>query len=780
MPCIAGRSLQERVDRDGPLAVKEVLRIGMQAAHGLAAAHDQGLVHRDVKPSNILLENGVERVKLSDFGLARAVDDASQTQSGVVAGTPQYMSPEQARGEAVDHRSDLFSLGSVMYFMCTGHPPFRADSTPAVLRRVCDDRPRPLREVNPDVPDWLAEVIDRLLAKEAGERFASATEVAEVLKHHLADLQRTGTSAPLLSSPPTPDRKRPPRRMAAAVSMTSLSSSAWPCSGHQTGQPAFLSFLGDNATRAVTPAGAGDGGAAAPQVNGSTPSNDPIIGSGHPATKVMELTDFESLEVIHPFRVEVVRADQFTVKVTADDNVLEHVKALKEGSALKIALAEGKNYRMKAGSLKATIGMPALSGLGLSHGAHATVRGFKSDRPFKARLSHGATLEGEIESGDISFEASHGSTIRLKGKARDGRLVATHGSKLMLADLALRAVEVDAEHGSISRIAAATIEGVKIRASHGGKVSGSAEAADVTVEAEHGSTVTLKGRARRAGLGASHGSHLFLTGLALDAAKVKMDHASSATVNARDTLDYQLGNSSVLKYIGKPKVGVAESSRSSKARSITADEAVKEEPAAAEAPSNPVPPTQGDIFISTVKGGISTFQSGGPAAGSIIGSGQAASKVWEITDFTAVSIGSTFRAEINRGDQFKVSTSSDDNVLKHLSGRQGGQDPEDRPGTGSELPVERTAEGRGRASRPRRARRGGRVEGHGQGISLREGLQAQAPRRQHDRGVDRCRERGPRRQRRQPPDVDRLGQGRPPLGQRRESSQTGGFPGTAV
>ena len=83
----------------------------------------------------------MERVKLTDFGLARAVDDASLTQSGVVAGTPQYMSPEQARGEPVDHRSDLFSLGSVLYFMCTGHSPFRASSTPAVLRRVSDERP---------------------------------------------------------------------------------------------------------------------------------------------------------------------------------------------------------------------------------------------------------------------------------------------------------------------------------------------------------------------------------------------------------------------------------------------------------------------------------------------------------------------------------------------------------------------------------------------------------------------------------------------------------------
>ena len=136
MPFIPGQSLQERVDRDGPMDLKQVLRIGIQTAQGLESAHAQGLVHRDVKPSNILLENGVERVKLTDFGLARAVDDASLTQSGVVAGTPQYMSPEQARGEPVDHRSDLFSLGSVIYFMCAGHAPFRASSTPAVLRRV--------------------------------------------------------------------------------------------------------------------------------------------------------------------------------------------------------------------------------------------------------------------------------------------------------------------------------------------------------------------------------------------------------------------------------------------------------------------------------------------------------------------------------------------------------------------------------------------------------------------------------------------------------------------
>jgi len=138
MPCVACESLQQRINREGPLELKEILRISSRIAAGLAAAHAQGLVHRDVKPANILLEKGVDRVMLTDFGLARAVDDASLTKTGVIAGTPQYMSPEQARGEAIDHRSDLFSLGSVMYAMCTGRPPFRAETSYGILRRITD------------------------------------------------------------------------------------------------------------------------------------------------------------------------------------------------------------------------------------------------------------------------------------------------------------------------------------------------------------------------------------------------------------------------------------------------------------------------------------------------------------------------------------------------------------------------------------------------------------------------------------------------------------------
>lgn len=195
MPYVSGKSLQQRIDETGPLAVPEILRIGMQTAAGLAAAHAQGLVHRDIKPANILLENGVERVMITDFGLARTVDDASLTRSGVIAGTPRYMAPEQAQGEGVDHRADLFSLGSVIYAMCTGRPPFRAETAMAVLRRICEEQPRPVREINPDIPDWLVEIVERLHEKDPGVRFQTAAEVAELLGQHLAHLQQP-TSVP--------------------------------------------------------------------------------------------------------------------------------------------------------------------------------------------------------------------------------------------------------------------------------------------------------------------------------------------------------------------------------------------------------------------------------------------------------------------------------------------------------------------------------------------------------------------------------------------------------
>ncbi|MFK7735496.1 MAG: serine/threonine-protein kinase [Pirellulaceae bacterium] len=198
MEYVEGQPLSERIEEQGALEVTEILRIGMQIASGLNAAHQQGLVHRDVKPANILLENGVKRVKLTDFGLARAVDDIGMTQTGTIAGTPQYMSPEQGLGKAIDERSDLFSLGSVLYTLCTGKAPFRADSTVATLKRVCDDQPRSIVDLNPDIPKWLDKLVRKLLAKNPDKRYQSAAEVEALLRDCLADWQSGKREMPRL------------------------------------------------------------------------------------------------------------------------------------------------------------------------------------------------------------------------------------------------------------------------------------------------------------------------------------------------------------------------------------------------------------------------------------------------------------------------------------------------------------------------------------------------------------------------------------------------------
>lgn len=198
MQYVSGESLQARIDREGPLELCEILRIGMQVADGLSAAHQQGIVHRDIKPSNILLEEGVDRALISDFGLARAADDASLTRTGFHPGTPQYMSPEQASGQCVDARSDLFSLGSMLYTMCTGRPPFRAENSLSVMRRISESEPTSIQEINPSIPEWMCAVITQLMAKNVKDRLSSAAEVRELLEALLSHVQQ-----PLHSSLPT-------------------------------------------------------------------------------------------------------------------------------------------------------------------------------------------------------------------------------------------------------------------------------------------------------------------------------------------------------------------------------------------------------------------------------------------------------------------------------------------------------------------------------------------------------------------------------------------------
>ncbi len=183
MQRLRGETLAARLARPPRLPLAEVLRIGREIATGLQTAHERGLVHRDIKPSNLWLEAGHGRVKILDFGLARnAADDAGLTQSGVVVGTPVFMSPEQAQGRAIDARSDLFSLGSVFYQMSTGELPFQRADTVATLVALSTQQPERPERYNPELPPALCELIMTLLAKDVDRRPASARDVAQRLQ----------------------------------------------------------------------------------------------------------------------------------------------------------------------------------------------------------------------------------------------------------------------------------------------------------------------------------------------------------------------------------------------------------------------------------------------------------------------------------------------------------------------------------------------------------------------------------------------------------------------
>ncbi len=183
MQLLQGESLAKCLRRLGKLPLAEVLRIGREAAEGLAAAHEKGLIHRDVKPANLWLEAPHGRAKLLDFGLARVVSDRRHlTQTGAILGTPAYMAPEQAQAEGVDGRADLFSLGCVLYHMCTGAAPFQRPNIISTLMAIATHRPPPLAELDPAVPPAFSELVDRLLAKDPAQRPQSARVLAEQLR----------------------------------------------------------------------------------------------------------------------------------------------------------------------------------------------------------------------------------------------------------------------------------------------------------------------------------------------------------------------------------------------------------------------------------------------------------------------------------------------------------------------------------------------------------------------------------------------------------------------
>ena len=188
MPFVAGESLRERLLRERQLPVDEAVRIAVGIARALHYAHQHGVIHRDLKPENILLQAGQPVV--ADFGIALAVSNAGGTritQTGLSLGTPQYMSPEQATGDhAIDGRTDIYSLGAVLYEMLTGEPPHIGNSAQAIIARLLTDKPRPVRLVRDTVPVHIEAAIDKALAKLPADRFATPDEFAEALQERIA------------------------------------------------------------------------------------------------------------------------------------------------------------------------------------------------------------------------------------------------------------------------------------------------------------------------------------------------------------------------------------------------------------------------------------------------------------------------------------------------------------------------------------------------------------------------------------------------------------------
>jgi serine/threonine protein kinase len=217
MPLLEGETLAARLKREKVLPPVDVVRIGRQMADGLAAAHAKGLIHRDLKQSNVWLEAGTDRVKLLDFGLAREEDAAGGlTGEGAVLGTPAYMSPEQANGEALDARSDLFSVGAVLYECATGRPAFTGPTVSAVLSAVALKDPKAARTVNPQVPAGLSDLIGDLLHKAPDQRPASAQELGRRLRALEAGDPAVEDRTPTTEFQPAVPRRRWPWVVAAA------------------------------------------------------------------------------------------------------------------------------------------------------------------------------------------------------------------------------------------------------------------------------------------------------------------------------------------------------------------------------------------------------------------------------------------------------------------------------------------------------------------------------------------------------------------------------------
>jgi eukaryotic-like serine/threonine-protein kinase len=263
---VEGENLKRLIERRGPAPVATALELGMQIAQGLSFAHQQGLVHRDVKPQNVLL-NGDGRAKVTDFGIARSLDvQHGMTQTGTVLGTSDYIAPEQAQGQHVDEHTDVYSLGVVLYELLTSEVPFPGENFVAVAMRHINEPPPPIRDKRPDVPPRVEAAVQKAMAKRPEDRFPTMAAFSAELEACLAELQAAGTVvAPAVARAPRRHRRMSP----------------WPIVAALVGIAAIAAVVGYLVLHhdSTPPASGSNGGGAPVQVHG-VGAYDPF-GDGH-------------------------------------------------------------------------------------------------------------------------------------------------------------------------------------------------------------------------------------------------------------------------------------------------------------------------------------------------------------------------------------------------------------------------------------------------------------------------------------------------------------------
>jgi serine/threonine-protein kinase len=486
------------------------------------------------------------------------------------------MSPEQSRGEPADHRSDLFSLGSVLYAMCTGRPPFRANSALAVLRRVSDEQPRPIRELNPAIPEELVTVIEKLHAKDPAQRYQTAADVSAALGQLLADMQkpvrRKTTPLPLPKALPR-HRKGNPAHVAgialvAALVIGGLAGSAKLGDWFFHPSPVQPSGDGEDALAPAAGASAESGAAAAAAASavcnadseepGDRPfppvgpvefeipfgplvrlgkldketgdfsitvtfgdrSGDTVVGSGKVETRTFDLKDFTAIDIRAPFVVDLKQGKEFKVSVTADDNLFDYFQVDKEGNKLLLGFKKKSVslHLKRDDALKASITLPVLEDLHTNSAARVQAGPFTVDGPFRLRTNGASKFEGSVKAGTLTVDANGASKIELAGSAEGLRIKANGASKLEMSDF-------------------------------------TASGDGIIIDANGASHVQVKGTVKGGVIKASGASHLDLSDLKLAIADVTLDGASHATIRVTEKLNYNVSGVSHLTYYGDPKIG---------------------------------------------------------------------------------------------------------------------------------------------------------------------------------------------------------------------------------